>query len=89
MRKNNTKTVQMLREYLRIRWESRIKQKLIRTKKLDPRFNCKCEREKVVNSIKQFYSKEDYVTIPDQPSIEVSCEFCGRVFLIKFEELKP
>ncbi|MDA9719529.1 Hsp33 family molecular chaperone HslO [Betaproteobacteria bacterium] len=64
-----------------------IDEKLIRTKNFYPIFQCTCQREKIIASIKQFNKPELLNERQKRTKMKVICEFCGTVFLIAPEEL--
>ena len=64
-----------------------LNEKLIRTKNFCPIFRCTCQREKIIASINQFSETELLNKKQKRTKLEVTCEFCGTVFLIGPEEL--
>ena len=58
--------------------KTNIKHNLIRTKTMTPRFSCTCTRKKLLESLSEILKKE--LDQKRQESIEVKCEFCGKVY---------
>ena len=58
--------------------KTHIEHNLIRTKTMTPRFRCTCTRKKLLESLSEILKKE--LGQKGQDSIEVKCEFCGKVY---------